>query len=158
MVTTAVGYEGGFTPNPTYEEVVLRAGPATPRPCGWCSTRRGSPTTKLLKVFWEAHNPTQGMRQGNDVGTQYRSAIFYHRRSSEKQAAEARRAAYQERLTAAGLRRDHHARSCPAREFYFAEDYHQQYLSRPRTRTGTARTTAPAWPARCPVGLMRADG
>ena len=106
IYSTAAGYAGGYTPNPTYEEV--------------CSARTGHTEVVLvvfdpavisyeqvLKVFWEDHDPTQGMRQGNDVGTQYRSAIYFASPEQEK-AALASRDAYQERLTAAGLRRDHH--------------------------------------------------
>ena len=73
--TTAVGYAGGFTPNPTYEEV-CSARPATPRPCSSSSTPRKTSYDEMLQLFWEGHDPTQGMRQGNDVGTQYRSAIY----------------------------------------------------------------------------------
>ena len=126
VVTTAVGYEGGFTPNPTYEEV--------------CSGRTGHAEAvrvvfdparvsyqDLLKVFWESHNPTQGMRQGNDVGTQYRSAIFYTSPAQES-AAEESRAAYQKKLAEAGYG-EITTQIVPAGEFYFAEDYHQQYLS-----------------------------
>jgi peptide-methionine (S)-S-oxide reductase len=125
--TTAVGYAGGSTPNPTYEEV--------------CGGQTGHTEVvlvvfdpaktsydALLKVFWESHDPTQGMRQGNDVGTQYRSAIYTY--SPEQQrAAEASREAYQARLTAAG----HGAITTEIRDappFYFAEDYHQQYLAK----------------------------
>ena len=105
VVSTAVGYAGGLTPNPTYEEV--------------CSGQTGHteavlvaydpsviPYEELLRVFWEHHDPTQGMRQGNDVGTQYRSAIYWTT-EEERQAAEASRAAYQERLSAAGYGADH---------------------------------------------------
>ena len=126
VVSTAVGYEGGFTPNPTYEEV--------------CSGRTGHAESvrvvfdpskvsygELLRVFWESHDPTQGMRQGNDVGTQYRSAIFYQ--SPQQQAeAEESRASYQKRLSEAGYGKIT-TEIVPAGEFYFAEDYHQQYLS-----------------------------
>ena len=124
---TAVGYAGGSTPNPTYEEV--------------CSGRTGhteavlvvyDPTLTsyeaLLKLFWESHDPTQGMRQGNDVGTQYRSAIYTF---SPRQAAlaEASRAAYQRQLEAARLGEiTTEIREAPP--FYFAEDYHQQYLAK----------------------------
>ncbi len=127
VYTTAVGYAGGHTPNPTYEEV--------------CSGLTGhtevvlvvfDPLTvtyeALLKVFWEAHDPTQGMRQGNDVGTQYRSAI-YARHPSQLEAAHASREAYQRALTAAGLGPiTTEIREAPP--FYHAEDYHQQYLAR----------------------------
>ena len=124
---TAVGYAGGYTPNPTYREA--------------CTGKTGHAETvrvvfdpklvsyeQLLKVFWESHDPTQGMRQGNDIGTQYRSAIFTH--SAEQQRlAEASRAAYQERLTAAGFDTIK-TEIAPAGPFYFAEEYHQQYLAK----------------------------
>jgi peptide-methionine (S)-S-oxide reductase len=127
VYSTAVGYAGGFTPNPTYEEVctggtghaeVVRViyDPAKVR------------YEDLLKVFWEAHDPTQGMRQGNDVGTQYRSAI-YVADEAQRAAAEASKRAYQARLTAAG----HGTISTEIRdvpEFFYAEDYHQQYLAK----------------------------
>src|ERR1041385_7197928 len=127
VYTTAVGYAGGFTPNPTYEEV--------------CSGRTGHTEAVLvvfdpkvtsyevlLKTFWESHDPTQGMRQGNDVGTQYRSAI-YTKSPEQRRAAEASRAAFQERLTAARYGAiTTEIRDAP--EFYFAEDYHQQYLAK----------------------------
>ena len=125
--TTAVGYAGGITPNPTYEEV--------------CSGRTGHTEAvlvvfdpklvsyeELLRVFWESHDPTQGMRQGNDVGTQYRSAI-YTTSEAQQRAAEASRDAYQRSLSKAG----HGAITTeiqPAGEFYYAEDYHQQYLAK----------------------------
>jgi len=124
---TAVGYAGGSTPNPTYEEV--------------CSGRTGHTEAvlvvydpkltsyeALLKLFWESHDPTQGMRQGNDVGTQYRSAIYTF--SPEQQAAaEASRQAYEAQLAAAGLSKiTSEIRDAPP--FYFAEGYHQQYLAK----------------------------
>jgi len=124
---TAAGYAGGFTPNPTYQEV--------------CSGQTGHaevvrvvfdpreiPYGNLLKAFWESHDPTQGMRQGNDVGTQYRSAI-YTRGEAQQRAAEASRAEYQRALSAAG-RGAISTEIRPAPEFYFAEDYHQQYLAK----------------------------
>jgi peptide-methionine (S)-S-oxide reductase len=124
---TAVGYQGGHTPNPDYEEV--------------CSGRTGHaetvrvvfdpaeiPLATLLKVFWEAHDPTQGMRQGNDVGTQYRSAIYTHS-AAQPAAALAARDAYQQALTAAG-KGAISTEIRPAPPFYFAEPYHQQYLSK----------------------------
>jgi peptide-methionine (S)-S-oxide reductase len=125
--TTAVGYAGGSTLNPTYEEV--------------CSGKTGHTEAvlvvydpnvtsyeALLKIFWEDHDPTQGMRQGNDVGTQYRSAIYTYS-PEQKRAAEASREAYQAKLTAAGYRAiTTEIRDAP--EFYFAEDYHQQYLAK----------------------------
>ena len=127
VIVTAVGYEGGFTPNPTYEEV--------------CSGKTGHTETvrvvfnpsrityeQLLKLFWEAHDPTQGMRQGNDVGTQYRSAIFTHT-DAQAAAAKASRDMYQRELTKAGYG-EIQTEIRPAPEFYFAEDYHQQYLAK----------------------------
>jgi len=144
--TTAVGYAGGLTPNPTYDEV--------------CSGRTGHAEVvlvvfdpeqtsydALLKVFWEGHDPTQGMRQGNDVGTQYRSAI-YVADDAQRAAAGAARDAYQERLTTAG-----HGQItteiAPAGEFFYAEDYHQQYLAKnPGGYCGLGGTGVS-----CPVGL-----
>jgi peptide-methionine (S)-S-oxide reductase len=138
VYVTAVGYAGGYTPNPTYEEV--------------CSGQTGHNEVvrvvfdpkvityrQLLKVFWEAHDPTQGMRQGNDVGTQYRSGIYTY--SAAQQAeAEAACAAYQPALGAAG----HGVISTEilaAPEFYFAEEYHQQYLAKnPRGYCGHGGT------------------
>ncbi len=127
VIATAVGYQGGFTPNPTYEEV--------------CSGKTGHAEAvrvvfdpsrityeKLLKLFWEAHDPTQGMRQGNDVGTQYRSAIFTHS-DSQAAAAQTSREMYQAELSKAGYG-EIQTEIRPAPEFYFAEDYHQQYLVR----------------------------
>jgi peptide-methionine (S)-S-oxide reductase len=127
--TTAVGYEGGFTPNPTYEES--------------CTGRTGHAETvrvvfdpsktsyeKLLRVFWENHDPTQGMRQGNDTGSEYRSAIFVHD-DEQRRLAEASRDAYQQELSAAGYGQiTTEIAGPPAPEFYFAEDYHQQYLQK----------------------------
>ncbi len=124
---TAVGYAAGYTPNPTYEEV--------------CSGMTGHNEVvlvaydpqqvslqKLLKVFWESHDPTQVMRQGNDVGTQYRSAIYYGT-AEQKQAVEASREVYAEALKARG-EGPVATEIAPAPEFYFAEDYHQQYLAK----------------------------
>jgi len=127
VYTTAVGYAGGVTMNPTYEEV--------------CSAMTGhnevvrvvfDPTktsyAELLRVFWESHDPTQGMRQGNDVGTQYRSGIYTYS-DAQQQAAEMSREAYQARLAEAG-----HGpittEIVPAPDFYYAEGYHQQYLAK----------------------------
>ena len=125
VFTTAVGYAAGLTPNPTYEEV--------------CSGRTGHNEVvrvvfdprqvsyeTLLKTFWESHDPTQGMRQGNDVGTQYRSGVYVYDEEQRK-AAEASREAYQTVLQAAGYKAIT-TEIVPAGEFYFAEDYHQQYL------------------------------
>jgi peptide-methionine (S)-S-oxide reductase len=127
VVATAVGYAGGYTANPTYEEV--------------CSGRTGHAETvlvaydpskvtyeELLKAFWEDHDPTQGMRQGNDVGTQYRSAIFVAD-EEQRRAAQSSRDMYQERLNAAGYG-EITTEIADAGPFYYAEDYHQQYLAK----------------------------
>jgi peptide-methionine (S)-S-oxide reductase len=153
VVTTAVGYEGGFTPNPTYMEV--------------CSGRTGHAEAvravydpakvsygDLLKVFWESHDPTQGMRQGNDVGSQYRSIIFYTT-PAQKAAAEESRAAYQQKLTAAGYG-EITTEIVPAGEFYFAEDYHQQYLSSTKNPNGYCPDHGTG--VSCPIGVVSADG
>ena len=127
VVSTAVGYVGGYTPNPTYNEV--------------CSGKTGhseavlvayDPTKvsyeELLKVFWENHDPTQGMRQGNDVGTQYRSAIFTMD-DEQLAAAKASREMYQKQLAASGYG-EITTEIAPAPPFYYAEEYHQQYLAK----------------------------
>jgi peptide-methionine (S)-S-oxide reductase len=150
VYTTAVGYAGGFTPNPTYDEV--------------CSGRTGHTESVLvvfdpavtsydamLRVFWENHDPTQGMRQGNDVGTQYRSAV-YATSPAQLAAAEASRATYQQRLTAArhgGITTE----IAESTGFFYAEDHHQQYLaSHPRGYCGLGGTGVT-----CPVGLAAAE-
>ena len=144
--STAVGYAGGYTPNPTYEEA--------------CSGLTGHAEVvlvvfdpddisyaELLKIFFENHDPTQGMRQGNDVGTQYRSAIYYT--SEEQRAAEAAAEAFGKRLADAGYGAIT-TEIAPLGEFYYAEDYHQQYLAKnpngycPVLATGVS----------CPVGLF----
>jgi peptide-methionine (S)-S-oxide reductase len=125
VIVTAVGYEGGFTPNPTYEEVCTgRTGHTETVRVVFDPSRIGY--DQLLKLFWEAHDPTQGMRQGNDVGTQYRSAIFTHT-DAQRAAAERSRDMFQAELTKAGYGQIQ-TEIRPAGEFYFAEDYHQQYL------------------------------
>jgi peptide-methionine (S)-S-oxide reductase len=150
---TAVGYQGGFTPNPTYSEV--------------CTGKTGHAEAvrvvydpakvtyeQLLKVFWESHDPTQEMRQGNDVGTQYRSAIFVHT-DEQRRAAEASREMYQERLTEKGFGAiATEIVGPPTPIFYFAEEYHQQYLDKnpngycPDHSTGVS----------CPIGVgVKAD-
>ena len=101
VYTTAVGYAGGHTPNPTYEEVCSGAHRPQRGGAGGVRPRRCTSYEALLKLFWEGHDPTQGMRQGNDVGTQYRSGIYVFS-DAQRAAAEASRDAYQERLTAAG--------------------------------------------------------
>jgi peptide-methionine (S)-S-oxide reductase len=146
VIVTAVGYQGGSTPNPSYEEV--------------CSGRTGhteavkvvyDPNTisldTLLRTFWEEHDPTQGMRQGNDVGTQYRSAI-YTTTPEQAAAVERSRAAYQAALDKRGLGRITTEIS-PARDFYYAETYHQQYLAKnPNGYCGLQGTGVS-----CPIGL-----
>ena len=146
VVSTSVGYEGGFTPNPTYEEVCTgRTGHAETVRVVFDPAKVSYP--ELLRTFWESHDPTQGMRQGNDIGSQYRSAIFYHGPEQKAQAEESA-AAYQKRLTDAGYG-EITTQIVPAGEFYFAEDYHQQYLYKvpngycPDHGTGVS----------CPVGL-----
>jgi peptide-methionine (S)-S-oxide reductase len=146
VYTTAVGYAAGHTPNPTYREV--------------CSGMTGHGEVvlvvfdprviryeDLLKAFWEDHDPTQGMRQGNDAGTQYRSGIYCDN-DDQRRAAEASRDAYQQRLSAAGYGRIT-TEILPAPEFYYAEDYHQQYLAKnPNGYCGLGGTGVS-----CPVGL-----
>jgi peptide-methionine (S)-S-oxide reductase len=149
VIATAVGYAGGYTPNPTYEEV--------------CTGRTGHNEVvrviydpaeisyeALLKTFWESHNPTQGMRQGNDVGTQYRSGI-YVATSRQKQLAEASRTAYQAHLTKAGYGTIT-TEIVEAPDFYYAEDYHQQYLAKnPAGYCGLGGTGVS-----CPIGVETA--
>jgi peptide-methionine (S)-S-oxide reductase len=151
VYTTAVGYAGGYTPNPTYEEV--------------CSARTGHAEVvlvvfdpkatsyeALLKLFWETHDPTQGMRQGNDVGTQYRSAILVTD-DAQREAAEASRAAFQRELSAAGYG-EITTEIAPLGDFYYAEPYHQQYLHKvPHGYCGLGGTGVS-----CPIGLGAAVG
>jgi peptide-methionine (S)-S-oxide reductase len=146
VYVTAVGYAGGFTPNPTYEEV--------------CSGRTGHNEVvlvvfdpkkisydKLLKTFWESHDPTQGMRQGNDVGTQYRSGIYVSS-PAQRHAAEASKAAYEKAIAGKGYG-PITTEILPAPDFYFAEDYHQQYLAKnPGGYCGLGGTGVS-----CPIGL-----
>src|ERR1700686_2168730 len=146
VYTTAVGYAGGHTPNPTYEEV--------------CTGRTGHTEAVLvafdaaatsyagmLKLFWEGHDPTQGMRQGNDVGTQYRSAIYYLSETQREQARESL-ASYQRMLSAA-CHGQITTEIAPAGPFYYAEPYHQQYLAKnPGGYCGLGGTGVS-----CPVGL-----
>ena len=148
VVTTAVGYAGGYTPNPTYREV--------------CSGQTGHAEVvlvvydaaaiafeALLQLFWESHDPTQGMRQGNDAGTQYRSAIHCSD-ASQHAAALASRAAYQQRLDAAGVGTITTDIRYPAPLFYYAEDEHQQYLSKnPAGYCGLGGTGVS-----CPLGVV----
>jgi peptide-methionine (S)-S-oxide reductase len=146
VFATAVGYSGGFTPNPTYEEVCTgRTGHAEVVLIGFDPAAVAY--AELLRVFWEAHDPTQGMRQGADVGTQYRSAIFFLSPAQGEQAELSRRA-YQAALTRAG----HGAITTEVRAagaFYYAEDYHQQYLAKnPQGYCGLGGTGVS-----CPVGI-----
>jgi peptide-methionine (S)-S-oxide reductase len=150
VYSTSVGYTAGITPNPTYEEV--------------CSGRTGHTEAVLvvfdpakvsleqvLKVFWESHDPTQGMRQGNDVGTQYRSGI-YATTPAQLAAAEASRAMFQEQLTAAGYG-EITSEIVEATPYYYAEDYHQQYLAKvPNGYCGLGGTGVS-----CPIGLATTD-
>jgi peptide-methionine (S)-S-oxide reductase len=146
VYTTAVGYAGGFTANPTYEEV---CGGRTGHAEVVLVAFEANSTTyeEILRLFWEGHDPTQGMRQGNDVGTQYRSLILWHD-EAQRAAAEASRDAYQEMLTRAG----HGAITteiAQAAGFYYAESYHQQYLAKnPGGYCGLGGTGVS-----CPVGL-----
>jgi peptide-methionine (S)-S-oxide reductase len=146
VYTTAAGYAAGFTPNPTYREV--------------CSGLTGHNEVvlvvydpkkvsydSLLKTFWESHDPTQGMRQGNDAGTQYRSGVYYFD-DSQREAAERSRDAYQGQLTKRGYGKIT-TEIIPAPEFYYAEDYHQQYLAKnPDGYCGLGGTGVS-----CPVGV-----
>jgi peptide-methionine (S)-S-oxide reductase len=147
VYTTAVGYSGGYTPNPTYEEVC--SGSTGHAECVLVvfDPKRIS-YAELLRNFWESHDPTQGMRQGNDVGTQYRSAI-YCTAESQLPVAEASRSAYAEQLAAAGFG-EITTEIAPAGPFYYAEDYHQQYLDKnPGGYCGLGGTGVS-----CPVGLV----
>jgi peptide-methionine (S)-S-oxide reductase len=149
VYTTAVGYAGGFTKNPTYEEV--------------CSGRTGHTEAvlvvydpkqtsyeEILRLFWENHDPTQGMRQGNDQGTQYRSAIYVEN-EAQRQAAKASRATFQSELTRAGFG-EITTELADAGLFYYAEPYHQQYLAKnPNGYCGLGGTGVS-----CPIGLVSA--
>jgi peptide-methionine (S)-S-oxide reductase len=149
VFTTAVGYAGGTTPNPTYEEVCSGLTGHTEVVLVVFNPKHVS-YEKLLKVFWESHDPTQGMRQGNDVGTQYRSAIYTFG-DAQQRAAEASRDAYQQALAAKGFDAIT-TEIAPAGEFYFAESYHQQYLAKnPGGYCGIGGTGVS-----CPVGLVAA--
>jgi peptide-methionine (S)-S-oxide reductase len=124
--TTAVGYAGGFTPNPTYEEVCSGRTGHAEVVLAVLDPRRTS-YEELLRIFWEGHDPTQGMRQGNDVGTQYRSAIYWTS-EAQRAAALASREAYRQELARAGYG-EITTELAPAGTFYYAETYHQQYLA-----------------------------
>lgn len=148
VYSTAVGYVGGHTPNPTYEEV--------------CSGLTGHTEavlvafdpakityTDLLKIFWEGHDPTQGLRQGNDLGSQYRSALYYAD-DEQKTAVETSLAAYQDVLTRAGYGQIT-TEVAPLGDFYYAEDYHQQYLSPQKNPNGYCGMGGTG--VSCPIGL-----
>jgi peptide-methionine (S)-S-oxide reductase len=147
VYSTAVGYAGGFTPNPTYEEVCSGLTGHTEAVQVVFDPQKVS-YDELLKVFWESHDPTQGMRQGNDVGTQYRSAIYTHG-PEQRRAAEASRDSYARALQTAGHGDDITTEIADAPTFYYAEDYHQQYLGKnPNGYCGLGGTGVS-----CPVGL-----
>jgi peptide-methionine (S)-S-oxide reductase len=148
--TTAVGYAGGFTPNPTYEEVCRgRTGHAEAVLVVFDPAVTSYET--LLKIFWENHDPTQGMRQGNDVGTQYRSGIWWFD-EAQRDTAEASRAAFEAALSKAGYG-SVTTEISPAGPFYYAEGYHQQYLAKhPNGYCGLGGTGVS-----CPVGLAAAE-
>ncbi len=153
VVSTAVGYEGGFTPNPSYEEVCTgRTGHAESVRVVFDPAKTSY--ADLLRVFWESHDPTQGMRQGHDHGSQYRSAIFYRSPEQHAQAQESL-AAYQDRLSAAGYGTIT-TEVVPATEFYYAEDYHQQYLSEGKVPNGYCPDHGTG--VSCPIGVVKADG
>jgi peptide-methionine (S)-S-oxide reductase len=150
VVSTSVGYQGGHTPNPTYEEVCTGLTGHTEAVRVVYDPSRVS-YEELLKVFWEEHDPTQGMRQGNDVGTQYRSAIYTHGPAQGKSAL-ASRDAYQQVLTAAGYD-PITTEIAPALTFYFAENYHQQYLYRNKNGYCGIGGTGMS----CPIGLTTGE-
>ena len=145
--STAVGYAGGVTPNPSYEEVCSGLTNHTEVVLVVFRIAEVS-MADMLRVFWENHDPTQGMRQGNDIGTQYRSAIYWAT-EEQREMAEATRTAYQERLTAAGYGAIT-TEIAPLGEFYYAEPYHQQYLGKvPNGYCGIGGTGVS-----CPVGVL----
>jgi peptide-methionine (S)-S-oxide reductase len=150
--TTAVGYSGGYTPNPTYEEV--------------CTCRTGHAEVvrvvfdpdvvslaEILQTFWEGHDPTQGMQQGNDIGTQYRSAIYWTT-DDQRDAADVSSDAYAKRLAEAGFG-DITTEIEPLAEFWYAEDYHQQYLSDTKNPNGYCGLGGTG--VSCPVGVQLSD-
>ena len=146
VYSTAVGYAAGFTPNATYREVCSGATGHAEVVLVVYDPKQMS-YTDLLKVFWENHDPTQGMRQGNDIGTQYRSGIYYYG-DAQREAAERSREAFQQKLTDAGYDRIT-TEVIPAPEFYYAGEYHQQYLSKnPDGYCGLGGTGVS-----CPVGV-----
>ena len=149
VYTTAVGYAGGYTPNPTYEEVCSASTGHTEAVLVVFDPKETS-FEEMLRLFWEGHDPTQGMRQGNDVGTQYRSAILYSD-EAQKEAAESSARMFQERLNEKGYG-DITTEIAPLGEFYYAEGYHQQYLAKnPNGYCGLGGTGVS-----CPIGVAKA--
>ncbi|VDI26623.1 peptide-methionine (S)-S-oxide reductase [Mytilus galloprovincialis] len=147
VFSTMVGYSGGFTPNPTYKEV-CSGGTGHNEVVRLVFDPKKTSYADILKLFWESHNPTHGMRQGNDVGTQYRSGIYYYGDQQEQEAKESR-TAYQRLLTEKGHDKIT-TEILPAEEFYYAEDYHQQYLHKnPNGYCGLGGTGVS-----CPIGLF----
>jgi peptide-methionine (S)-S-oxide reductase len=148
VYSTAVGYAAGHTPNPTYREVCTGMTGHTEAVLVVFDPKIVS-YDELLKTFWENHDPTQGMRQGNDVGTQYRSGIYYYN-DSQRRAAEASRDMFQKELDHAGYGRVT-TEILPAPQFYYAEDYHQQYLAKnPGGYCGLGGTGVS-----CPIGVAK---
>lgn len=147
VVSTSVGYVAGHTPNPTYEEVCSGRTGHTEAVRAIFDPKKTS-YAALLRVFWESHDPTQGMRQGNDVGTQYRSGLYYYDDEQKRLALESRDA-FQKELEAAGYGAIT-TEIAPAPEYYFAEDYHQQYLAKnPNGYCGLGGTGVS-----CPIGVL----
>ena len=147
VYSTSVGYSGGYTPNPSYEEVCSGLTNHTEVLMVVFDASQVS-VNDMLRVFWENHDPTQGMRQGNDIGTQYRSAIFFNN-DEQRVAAEATRDAYQVQLKQAGYGKIT-TEIAPLTEYYYAEPYHQQYLGKnPNGYCGIGGTGVS-----CPVGIL----
>src|SRR3954453_23128621 len=149
VYTTAVGYAGGYPPNPTYEEV-CSASPGHTEAVLAVFDPDATSFEEMLRLFWQGHDPTQGMRQGNDVGTQYRSAILYTS-DEQRAAAEASRDMFQQRLNEKGYG-EITTEIAPLDEFYYAEGYHQQYLAKnPNGYCGLGGTGVS-----CPIGVAKA--
>jgi peptide-methionine (S)-S-oxide reductase len=150
IYTTAVGYAGGYTPNPTYEEVCSASTGHTEAVLAVFDPKATS-FEELLRLFWEGHDPTQGMRQGNDVGTQYRSAILFTN-DAQREAAESSARMFQERLNEKGYG-EITTEIAPLGEFFYAEGYHQQYLAKnPNGYCGLGGTGVS-----CPIGVAKAS-
>ncbi len=147
VISTAVGYAAGYTPNPTYQEVCSGLTGHNEVVLVVFDPERTS-YEEMLRIFWDNHDPTQGMRQGNDVGTQYRSGIYYHD-DDQRRAAEASKKLFQAELAAAGYG-EITTEILPAPDFHYAEDYHQQYLAKnPMGYCGLGGTGVS-----CPIGLI----